>query len=190
MLEWLAVSPLAFWVKESWGHPIALTVHTFGSALTVGFALIALIHLTGMLKAPSAQLLPKLIPVVWLGLVLQVVSGSLLMLTVGPIPYLSDGWFVAKLAFIGIGIAATLYLQRVLKTDARADSPILDGRNRWLAIVPLVWVAVFLAAVTPRYQTPYEGGWVYGYVTFWTLPLVLVILAIVFGFIHIVNKRT
>ena len=32
MFDWLESTSLALWVKESWGWPLALTIHTFGSA--------------------------------------------------------------------------------------------------------------------------------------------------------------
>ena len=39
MLEWLAHTPYAEWVNQSWGWPLALTVHAFGTATVVGVTL-------------------------------------------------------------------------------------------------------------------------------------------------------
>ena len=33
VLEWLANSPYAMWVDESWGWPLALTIHALGMAV-------------------------------------------------------------------------------------------------------------------------------------------------------------
>jgi hypothetical protein len=54
MFEWLEATSLAIWVKESWGWPLALTFHAFGSATMVGFSFIMgpLIGRTGRSAGP------------------------------------------------------------------------------------------------------------------------------------------
>ena len=47
MLEWLANSPFAMWVDESWGWPLALTIHALGMATVVGFMAIIGLRLLG-----------------------------------------------------------------------------------------------------------------------------------------------
>ena len=34
--DWLAQTPYVQWVQESWGWPVALTLHAFGTATIVG----------------------------------------------------------------------------------------------------------------------------------------------------------
>ena len=57
MFEWLEATALATWVKESWGWPLALTIHAFGSATMVGFSFIMALRLMGLYRTipPSSS---------------------------------------------------------------------------------------------------------------------------------------
>jgi nitrite reductase/ring-hydroxylating ferredoxin subunit len=50
VLEWLTSTPYADWVRESWGWPLALTVHAFGTATVVGFIFIIGLRLLGLFR--------------------------------------------------------------------------------------------------------------------------------------------
>jgi hypothetical protein len=50
MFDWLETTSLAIWVKESWGWPLALTIHAFGSATIVGFSFIIFLRSFGLLQ--------------------------------------------------------------------------------------------------------------------------------------------
>ena len=97
MFEWLEATSVAIWVKESWGWPLALTIHAFGSAIMVGFSFIMALRLLGLFRTIPPSALQKLIPIIWVCLALQFGSGVLLWLT-KPGRYLSDGLFDVKMA--------------------------------------------------------------------------------------------
>ena len=71
MFEWLEATSVAIWVKESWGWPLALTIHAFGSALMVGFSFIMGLRLIGLFRTIPPSSLQKLIPIIWVCLALQ-----------------------------------------------------------------------------------------------------------------------
>ena len=48
MLEWLAHTPYAEWVNQSWGWAFALTIHAFGTATVVGLMFIIGLRLFGL----------------------------------------------------------------------------------------------------------------------------------------------
>ena len=50
MFEWLTETPYAAWVRESWGWPLALTIHAFGNAVIVAFSFIMGMRLIGMFR--------------------------------------------------------------------------------------------------------------------------------------------
>lgn len=188
MFDWLESTPVAFWVKESWGWPFALTIHAFGSATIVGFSLVMCMCMLGVFKELKPSSLRKLIPFIWFCFGLQVASGVLMWLPVSPASYLCDWWFDAKLALIGIGIAITSKLGRALPVDA--GGLISDGRIPLVAVAPLVWIAVSIVAAVPLYATDYSGRYVTSYVPPWSLPLVVAVLGAVLGVMYVLNKKT
>ena len=78
MFDWLETTSLAIWVKESWGWPLALTIHAFGSATIVGFSFIIFLRSFGLLQTIPPASLINLLPYIWVCVVLQVCSGFLL----------------------------------------------------------------------------------------------------------------
>ena len=81
MFEWLEATSVAIWVKKSWGWPLALTLHAFGSATMVGFSFIMGLRLIGLFRTIPPSSLQKLIPIIWVCLGIQATSGILLWLT-------------------------------------------------------------------------------------------------------------
>jgi hypothetical protein len=118
MLDWLGSTDYAIWVQQSlYGWAIMLTFHAFGNAVIVGVIFIVALRLFGTFRPIPYTTLVKLIPLIWIGLVVQVTSGFSLFLT-KPVRYLSDGLFQWKLAFVVLGLLATLYLQKTLNNEA------------------------------------------------------------------------
>jgi hypothetical protein len=153
MLEWLEFTPLALWVKESWGWPFALTLHAFGSAVIVGFAFIMCLRLFGMFQTIPLSSLMSLIPYIWVCVVLQVSSGFLLWLT-KPGTYLKAGVFDVKLALIVTGVVTTMYFQRTLSEEAgRWDSSgTISARGiKFVAATALIWALVLIAGRLTAY---------------------------------------
>ena len=68
MLEWLTNTPYAEWVRESWGWPIALTIHAFGTATVVGFIFIIGLRLLGLFRTIPYTSLSSFFPVIWIAI--------------------------------------------------------------------------------------------------------------------------
>jgi hypothetical protein len=153
MLEWLEFTPVALWVKESWGWPFALTLHAFGSATMVGFSIIMGLRLAGLFRTIPTPSLQKLIPIIWACLALQAFSGILLWMT-KPARYLSDGLFDVKLAFIVTGAIMTMYFQRTLRAESAgwAQTGVVSQRGlQFVAAVALAWSAVLVTGRLTAY---------------------------------------
>lgn len=153
MLEWLAETPYAVWVQQSWGWPLALTLHAFGNAVVVGFALIIALRLFGLFRTVPYTTLLRLFPVIWAAVVVQIASGFSLFLT-KPTRYLGDGMFQWKLIFVVTGIVMTLYFQRTLKREAVAWDAAGRVSSRGAQIVAataLVWSAVLIVGRLTAY---------------------------------------
>jgi uncharacterized membrane protein len=152
VLEWLATTQYAMWVNQSWGWPVALTVHAFGTATVVGLTSIIGLRLLGVFRTIPYTTLSKLIPIVWLGIVLQVLSGVTLWLT-KPAQYLADGMFVVKLALLVIGVIVTVYFQRILKREASTwEAGKASPRGvRFAAATCVLWAAVTIGGRLTAY---------------------------------------
>ena len=158
MFDWLETTSLAVWVKESWGWPLALTIHAFGSATIVGFSFIIFLRSFGLLQTmPPASLL-SLLPYIWGCVVLQACSGILLWLT-KPGRYIEAGVFDVKLAFVVGGIVATMYVQRTLKQKVAewTSSEAIPRGLKFVLMSALVWSAVLIAGRLTAYLGIYDA---------------------------------
>jgi len=146
MFEWLEATSVAIWVKESWGWPLALTIHAFGSALMVGFSFIMLLRLIGLFRTIPAGSLQKLIPIIWVCLVLQFVSGGLLWLT-KPARYLTDGLFDVKMFFVILGFFMTMQFQKTIRAEAggwESSGTISKRGLQFVALTAFAWAGVLV----------------------------------------------
>jgi len=156
MFDWLEFTSVALWVKESWGWPLALTLHAFGSAIIVGFSFIMFLRLFGMLGTIPLASVKDLLPFIWVCVVIQVLSGTLLWLT-KPGRYLEAGIFELKLALVIAGIVVTLYLQRVLN-ETGLSAPMISAHGiRIVVATALVWSAVLIAGRLTAYLGIYDA---------------------------------
>jgi hypothetical protein len=191
MFDWLESTPVASWVKESWGWPFALTLHAFGTATIVGFAVIMCMGSMGMFKALPPSSLRRLIPVVWVCLGLQVVSGFLL-LTTKPARYLTDPLFQLKFALIMIAILATLHFKKTLNQGAAGwpmSATIFHRIIRFGVASPLVWIAVLIAGeltLGPIIEYPFPRP----FYRLEAVALDMVVMGVVFALMHVLNKKT
>src|SRR4030095_8124150 len=115
-LEWLVHTPYAEWVHQSWGWPIALTFHAFGTATIVGLMAIISLRMLGLFRTIPYSAVQWLIPFIWVALVVQVASGLTLWMT-KPVQYLSDGMFEVKMMFLLASIIVTVMFQRIVRNE-------------------------------------------------------------------------
>jgi hypothetical protein len=147
MLEWLGQTDYAFWVQTSlYGWAINLTIHAFGNAVIVGTILIVALRLAGVFRPLPYTMLRRLIPLIWIGLIVQILSGVSLF-TTKPDRYFADGLFQWKLLFVLLGAIATVYLTRVLKAEEgtwEASNKASDWGMRVAAATAIVWAMVLV----------------------------------------------
>src|SRR5713101_3814226 len=107
------------WVNESWGWPLALTIHAFGTATVVGLMSIIGLRLLGLFRTIPYTSLNKLVPLVWTAVVFQVISGFTLWMT-KPAQYLADGMFEIKFTLVIIAGVVMWYFHNTMKREAAA----------------------------------------------------------------------
>jgi hypothetical protein len=153
VLEWLAQTPYAIWVSESWGWPIALTFHAFGTAIVVGLVFIIGLRLLGLFRTIPYTAMSKLFPLVWIGVACQVISGFTLWVT-KPAQYLADAMFDTKFTLVVISIVVTGYFQSIMKREAAAWEAAGTVSSRCVKVVAataLLWAAVTIGGRLTAY---------------------------------------
>ncbi|MSP94721.1 MAG: hypothetical protein EXR00_05575 [Alphaproteobacteria bacterium] len=153
MFEMITSTQYATWVRESWGWPYALTLHAFGTAVVVGLIFIIGLRLLGLFRTiPHASLL-RLIPVIWVGVIVQAYSGFTLW-TSKPDKYFADGMFLWKFSLVVLGVIVTLYFQKILKQEAAGWDKSGKASKRgvqFVALTALCWTAVLVAGRLTAY---------------------------------------
>ncbi len=153
VLDWLATTAYATWVSEASGWPIALTIHAFGTATVVGLTVIIALRLLGLFRTIPYTAIYKLIPLVWIGVVVQVLSGLTLWLT-KPAQYLADGMFEMKLVFLLIAVVATWYFQKTMKreiADWEGAGRVTSRGVKFGAATCVLWAAVTIGGRLTAY---------------------------------------
>jgi hypothetical protein len=145
MLQWLADTEYATWVRESlWGWPISLTFHAFGNAAVIGLIFIISLRLVGLFRTIPYTSLNRLFPVIWIGVAVQVMSGFSLWMS-KPDRYITDGMFLAKFTFVIIGVVVTVYFQNTIKREAvawEAKGTVSSRGVKFAVAAALAWAAV------------------------------------------------
>ena len=116
--------------EDPYAYFIALIFHAFGMAFLVGGGIVICLRVLGIGKGAPLQKFRGFLPVMWMGAVLAIVSGVLL-LSAYPAKALTNPIFGIKFACL---IAASLLVRRMLK-DQAPPRPATGGiaLGLWLA---------------------------------------------------------
>lgn len=153
MLEWLSHTSYAEWVNQSWGWPLALTIHAFGTATVVGLMFIIGLRLLGLFQTIPYTSMNKLVPLVWIAIACQVISGFTLWMT-KPAQYLADGMFEVKFTLVVIAIVVTWYFHSTMKREAAvwdAKGAISSRGLKLASVACLLWAAVTIGGRLTAY---------------------------------------
>ena len=138
-LEWLQGLSFSVWVSESdtvWGYPAILTLHTIGFGILVGANVVVDLRLLGVARSVRIEALRALFGPMWLGLVINVLTGVTLFMAAATEKGVQTVFFV-KLTFI----AAALVVMLRIAVDLGKDP---TSHNLWPFEVVL---AAFVGAV-------------------------------------------
>jgi hypothetical protein len=147
-LTWISNTDLARWINESesiFAYPGILFLHTFGLALVVGFSLAVDARLLGIASRISAGSLRRLFPYIWIGFLINALSG--LLLFIADIRRASSPLFEIKLALVALGVVSMTLIDREL---SRAESHVFyetdrSRRSKFLGVASLV---IWFGAIT------------------------------------------
>jgi uncharacterized membrane protein len=120
-------------------------VHFFGYCLIFGSVSAVALRVLGFWKSVSFAAVHRLLLLGFLGVLMNVFSGMLMMLADSYRYVVNDSMFAPKMAFIPIGATAILYFSvsdRLWKLKAGEDAPVAA---KWVAVVVLLaWAGVIV----------------------------------------------
>jgi len=147
VLAWLENTQYAAWVRGDWGGPIALIIHSFGTALVIGFIFIVGLRLLGLFETIPYTSLKRLFPVIWVAIVLQFLSGFTLWMA-KPTRYVADVAFMLKFSLVIVGIVLTMYFYGTIGQEAaswEAKGAVSSRGFKFVVATLLVWCTVVVA---------------------------------------------
>lgn len=113
-LAQLEQSGLATWIRESgvlYGYPLILFLHTLGLSTVVGLSSAMDLRLLGVAPGIPLESLEKTFGLVWGGLVLTAVTGTLLFMS-DAVKHASNPAFYVKLVFVALAFLALVAVRK------------------------------------------------------------------------------
>lgn len=153
-LTWLEATAYAEYVRvAAYGYAAMITLHSLGLAIMVGLSVLLSLRALGLYKAIPLEALYRLLPLAWVGFVVNLYSGTSLFVSQAT-TYVTDFTFLSKMLFVLIGAACVALLQdAIAKTpearataDAGADAAAVPDRRRAFAAATIVaWAGAMIA---------------------------------------------
>jgi len=139
-LFWLEQTQLSAWLRGETGavlaFPVVICLHAVGMGLLVGIACIINLRVIGWFSFIDLQRLKAFLPFAWFGLVVNAVSGVLLLITY-PTKALTNPVFYVKMTCIVLALYALCWMRSRQFLDGADPS----GRVRLLAAMgSLLWL--------------------------------------------------
>jgi len=155
-VSWLQELPISEWVQTSdYGFPLLLAAHSIGLAGVVGILIVLDLRVLGIAQGIPLAALARLMPVAWVGFVINALSGVLLFMANAT--RLVTNWaFILKMSAVVLGGIVSWMLWRSLSAHptaapvatvaAPAGAPFIVTRNaRITAVFSLVvWFGAIL----------------------------------------------
>jgi hypothetical protein len=135
--------------------PAILTLHTIGMGVLAGGSIAIDLRILGF--APKMALAPigRFFPVLWLALVVNAISGILLLIAY-PTKALTNPLFYVKLLLIALAVVVLLRLKRRIFDDPRVERMPIERGDRRLAVIS---IAIWLAAIAAGRLLAYTYRW-------------------------------
>lgn len=160
MTDFLAsIEQLAFstWVREGgaiYGYPLILFLHTMGIALVVGTTFTVDLRLLGVSPSLPVKPLLRLYPLMWVGFVLNLISGIILLMA-DATTKLTNPDFYVKMGLIAVGLMVQRSIHARMVAEPGEGPPAGARGLAWLSLV--CWLGSVLAGRLLAYVGPVAG---------------------------------
>jgi hypothetical protein len=144
-LRWIESSAVSIWVNESpslLAFPGILAAHTVGLGLLAGLNAALDLRLLGAARGIPVDAFTRFLPVMWMGLWINVLSGIALLIAY-PTKALTNPVFYLKLALIAVALTI---LREILRDTSSAEAAPRGVKMKILAVASLLtWAATITA---------------------------------------------
>ena len=153
-------SSLGIWVRESgslWSYPTIIFFHSLGLSFLVGMSVALDLRLLGVAPRLPIAPLENLFPIMWLGFLVNTVSGVALLIADASTMLVSPV-FLVKMACIVAAVINMVVLKRLLFSSPWPESSRLPLKAKLLAVTSLVlWTGAIIAGRLTAYLGPVAG---------------------------------
>ncbi len=152
VLNWLDSTSLSLWLKESpsvWALPTVLTLHTMGMGVLVGASWMLDLRLLGVGRNVPLSSYRWVFPVLWVGLVINIVTGILLFIK-DPTKWGTALPFFVKMLLVIASVVTLMPARSLVLGGAEGKRDV-----RFLAIASiLAWTGAVTAGRLLAYLVP------------------------------------
>ncbi len=147
-LAWIESTAFSTWMREDesiLAFPAVLALHTIGLALVVGVNVALNLRILGVARGIVVAEMRHYLPVFWIGLVVNAVSG-LALLAAYPTKALTDPVFYVKLTLIAAALWLLARIGRTVFHDAAWEQGAMAARMKRMAMASLAcWAGAITA---------------------------------------------
>jgi hypothetical protein len=148
ILKTIEESGLSVWIRDSpsiFAYWFIISLHAVGMGLAVGASVIIAMRMLGVARDLPLAPLKGLYPIMWTGVWIQIISGTLLLVAY-PTKAFTNVDFYLKLLLIGLAVAFMQKLKKRVFVDAALSDSEMMLKGRTLAAWSLVfWVGAVTA---------------------------------------------
>jgi hypothetical protein len=159
-LKSLEQLPLSVWVRESgsiWAFPTVLLLHTLGMAMVAGANAMIDIALLGFWPKMALRPLERLYPLMWVGLAVNAITGTLLLLQDASTKLINPDFYI-KMAFVLAGAVILYRMRNQVFEDPQLDQAPVSKNAKLLAWASLIcWFSAITAGRLLAYVGPTSG---------------------------------
>jgi uncharacterized membrane protein len=146
LVRWIVQTPFSLYLQNLKNMiPVVQTVHIFAIAAVLSSATVIDLRVLHLISRdrPLQSIFRRFEPGVWVGLVVLLITGSLLIIA-EPARALLAIQFQVKMGLVVAGITVTVILGRMMKRPGRDEASPMSARA--LAVISLlIWVAIIAA---------------------------------------------
>jgi hypothetical protein len=161
-LAFIESSDLSNWIRGSesiFAFPTIITLHTIGMGFLAGGSAAIDLRILGFAPGVSLKAMARFLPLLWLALAVNAVSGVLLLIAY-PTKALTNPVFYVKLFLIALAVWLVYHIGRaVLQAPEAGQSALPDPLPKHARRLAILSLAAWIALITAGRLLAYTHRW-------------------------------
>lgn len=151
--------PFCLWVRGSnsiWAFPMFLFMHALGMSMIAGVSAVIDLAFLGFWPKVPIKPLERLYPLMWTGLGINTVSGTVLMISDATSTF-TNPLFYVKMIFVFAGVAVLVVMRRKVFGSLELDAAVSGSAKGWAWVSLICWLGAITAGRLVAYLGPVSG---------------------------------